>query len=242
MTEPQIINAFTDNYIYLLPHANGNALAVDPGDALPVPAALALSDLELTHILCTHHHADHIGGIDPLRKQNKCEIISSDKKRIASTTTAVSDDEMLTLGSLSIRIIATPGHTATSVCYFVTGPTLEDPILFTGDTLFVCGCGRLFECGAEALFESFEKLRRLPDETRIYPGHNYTEENLRFALMVDPGNPDLQRKLETVRRRDAVGRPTVPSTLAEEKRLNPFFRAEKPTELAKLRRQKDNFR
>lgn len=241
MTEPQILNAFGDNYIYLLTYAPGRAIVVDPGDASVVTAALTQSGLALTHIFCTHHHDDHIGGVSVLKKQFDCEVISSDKNRIRPTGTAVSEGDHMQIGPLTIQVIATAGHTSTGVCYYVTGSELNAPLLFTGDTLFVCGCGRLFECDAAILFDSFDKLRGLPDETQIYPGHNYTGENLRFALTLEPDNPGLRQKLETVCKLDISNRPTVPSTLGEEKRLNPFLRAGTPDELAELRRQKDIF-
>ncbi|MHC4552226.1 MAG: hydroxyacylglutathione hydrolase [Planctomycetota bacterium] len=241
MTEPQILNAFGDNYIYLLAYAEGKALVVDPGDAAVVTDALSGAGLELTHILCTHHHADHIGGIAALQHQFGSEVVSSDKNRIRPTGTVVLDGDSLRIGSLTVQVIATPGHTSTGVCYYLTESKLSAGLLFTGDTLFVCGCGRLFECTAADLFASFEKLRSLPDQTLVYPGHNYTEENIRFALTLESDNASLRQKLGTVRDLDNKNTPTVPSTLAEEKQLNPFLRAKTSDELAVLRHKKDIF-
>ncbi len=241
MKTPVILTALGDNYIYLLEYASGKALTVDPGDASVVKTALSRQHLTLTHILVTHHHADHIGGIGQLKKRFNCEIISPDRKRISETDTILKDTEEIVIGDLKVRVIATPGHTTTSVCYFVTGPESESPLLFTGDTLFVCGCGRLFECAAETMFASFRKLTALSDETLVYPGHNYTEENIRFALTVEPDSLPLKQKLAEIGQKTRNHQSTVPSTLAEEKQLNPFLKATTATQFAQLRQEKDFF-
>ncbi len=241
MRLPVILTAFGDNYIYLVEYAPGKAFVVDPGDASVAADALEPKGLTLTHILATHHHADHIGGIDVLKQQFDCEVVSSDKKRIGATGTVVSDGDTFLIDSLTVRVIATPGHTTTGVCFYVTDSSPAQGLLFTGDTLFVCGCGRLFECDAKAMFHSFEKLADLPDETLVYPGHNYTQENIRFALTVEPDNISLKQKLDVVAGQDRQRTPTVPSVLGEEKQLNPFMRAGTPGEFGRLREQKDTF-
>lgn len=237
----ETFDAFNDNYIYIVSYRRGACLAVDPGDAGPVEGFISRQNSTLTHILATHHHQDHIGGIDRLKKRYGCEVLGSDKNRIPAMGKTVSDNDTLEFGDLTVRCIATPGHTSTGVCYFMTGKPLEAPVLFSGDTLFVCGCGRLFECDGKTMFASLQKIAALPEETRIYPGHNYTEENLRFALTLEPDSAALKDKLRTVRQQNQHGRPTVPSTLAEEKQLNPFLKAKTWQEFTERRRQKDMF-
>ena len=241
MVLPEILNAFGDNYIYLVEYAPGKAFCVDPGDASVAADALAEKGLVLTHILATHHHADHIGGIGVLQQQFDCEVVSSDKNRIPVTGIVVSGGDTFAIGSVTVRVISTPGHTKTGVCFYVTGSTLDQDMLFTGDTLFVGGCGRLFECDAKTMFHSFEKLAGLPDDTFVYPGHNYTQENIRFALTVEPDNKALKQKLEEVVEQDRQHTPTVPSTLGEERQLNVFMRADTPGQFGCLREQKDYF-
>ena len=241
MIPVEILNALGDNYIYVVEYGPGVCFAVDPGDAGLVQAFIKKRHLKLTHILATHHHADHIGGIGALKKAFGCGIIGPDKQRISGIDTVMRDGDIMELGEITIRCISTPGHTTTEVCYYVTSPSIESGLLFTGDTLFVCGCGRLFECDGQTMYASLQKLTALPDETRVYPGHNYTEENLQFALAVEPDNESLQKKLNDVKQKNQNGRPTVPSTLAEEKRLNPFLKAKIWQEFAQLRQKKDVF-
>lgn len=241
MNLPIILHAFGDNYIYLMEYAPQKAFVIDPGQASVVIDAVSQRGLTLTHILATHHHADHIGGIGSLVDYFGSEVISSDKKRIRPTGTLVSEGETFQLGTYAIGVIATPGHTNTGVCFYVTDPDVSEGLLFSGDTLFVCGCGRLFECDAETMFRSFAKLSGLPDGTRVYPGHNYTQENLRFALTVEPDHFASREKLDEVVFLDRQGMPTVPSTIGQEKLLNPFVRAQTPKEFGRLRALKDNF-
>ncbi len=241
MISIEILNAFGDNYIYLVEYEPQSCFVVDPGDAEPVRSLIQQRNLKLTHILATHHHFDHIGGMGELKKAYGCEIIGPDHQRIAGIDTLVQNGDVLTVGDMSIRCLATPGHTSTEVCYYVTGKELDAAVLFTGDTLFVCGCGRLFECDGETMYASLQKLAALPDETRIYPGHNYTEENLRFALTLSPENELLKKKLSEVRLNTQQGRPTVPSTIAEEKQHNPFLKAPTWQQFAQRRKRKDIF-
>jgi len=236
-----ILPAFGDNYIYLAEYALGMCFVVDPGDAGPVLKELNRTDLQLTHVLITHHHADHIGGVGLLKKQFGCEVVGPDAKRIAGLDTVAGDGDIIELGDVKIRCIAAPGHTATSVCYYVTDGSRQTPALFTGDTLFVCGCGRMFECGGETMFTSMQKLAALQGDTLVYPGHDYTEENVRFALTFDPDNEALRKKLALVENQNRTGQPTVPSTMAEEKRLNPFLKAADWQCFADLRQKKDVF-
>jgi hydroxyacylglutathione hydrolase len=236
-----ILPVFGDNYIYLAEYTPGRCFAVDPGDAGVVGDELDRGKLQLTHILLTHHHADHIGGAAALKAKTGCTVIGPDAKRIATLDTVVKDGDVIDLADVSVICIATPGHTATSVCYCVTGGSLTQPMLFTGDTLFVCGCGRMFECGGETMYASLHKLANLPEKTLVYPGHDYTEENVRFALMFDPDNEVLQEKLAVVQNQNKTGQPTVPSTLGEEKQLNPFLKAPDWQTFLTQRRKKDVF-
>ena len=237
----EVLDAFGDNYIYVIEHEPGGCFAVDPGAAKPVEALVSQRNARLTHIFATHHHLDHIGGIGELKKMYGCEVIGPDKQRISHIDTLVRDGDVFDLGDITIRCFATPGHTSTGMCYFMTSEKLQPPMLFTGDTLFVCGCGRLFECDGQTMFRSLQKIAALPDETRIYPGHDYTEENLRFALTLSPENETLKKRLNEVRLNTQQGRPTVPSTIAEEKKCNPFLKAATWQEFAQRRRSKDLF-
>lgn len=237
----KILQAFGDNYIYLVKYGADLCFVVDPGQADVVVHEIDRKGLNLTHILLTHHHQDHIGGVDALKRQTSCEVISPDKQRIKSTDIVISKDENLEIGDMQIQCVATPGHTATSVCYYVTGGGMSKPALFSGDTLFVCGCGRMLECDGETMFASLQMLAVLPGQTLVYPGHNYTEESVRFALTLTPENQQLQKKLREVHDIIEQNKPTVPSTLNEEKRLNPFLAAGNSQRFTQIRQQKDIF-
>jgi len=242
MPKITILTAFGDNYIYLVEYSPGKCFVVDPGNTKPVLNALENRvGMTLTYILTTHHHADHIGGVSTLKHKTGCEVIGPDDKRIASIDRLVQDGQTITLGEMQIRCIATPGHTATSMCYFVTGGSLGTGVLFTVGTLFVCGCGRLFECGGQTMYKSLQKLAALPNKTLVYPGYDYTEENMRFALTAAPDNAPLGKKLDGVRQQIAINNPTVPSVLDEEKQLNPFLLAKDWQTFAALHQKKDVF-
>lgn len=219
-----VITALGDNFVYVLEYEPGKALAVDPGEASVVSRVLKDRKLELTHIFCTHHHFDHIGGVEQLRKVSRCRVVSADTRRIKGVDLAVEDGDMLKLGSVEIRVIATPGHTTTSVCYLVRCG--GEDMLFTGDTLFIGGCGRLFECDAQTMWASLQKLAGLPEDTLVYCGHEYTIENYEFALAVEPDNRTVKERLGQLRAmRRQVGH-TVPSTIAQERLTNCFLRSD----------------
>ena len=246
------IPVLTDNYIYLLHDSDsGETAVVDPAVAEPVLAVLKQKGWQLTYILNTHHHSDHVGGNLELKRQTGCQIIASefDKHRIPSVDRGIKEHDVINLGTHSAQVIATAGHTSGHIVYYFA----EDNALFCGDTLFVMGCGRLFEGSAAELWQSLQKLKALPPKTRVYCAHEYTQANGRFALTVEPDNIALQEKMIQVNELRANGLPTVPSTIGEELATNPFlrdlsstlqakFKGIAPVELfAKLRRLKDSF-
>lgn len=234
--EPITAVPWGDNYIYLLSCGQGTA-AVDPGNAQAVSACLG--SRQLTAVLATHHHSDHTAGIGFLKKQTGCLVIGPAGEHIPCLDKPVQDGDIFHLGPFTVRCIGTPGHTAAGICYLITAES--PPLLFTGDTLFVCGCGRVLETDMETMYHSLQKLKALPDEALVYPGHEYTEENIRFALAVEPDSRPLQQKLKAVCRLRRQHLPSVPSVLGEEKRLNPFLRAASRQEFARLRKLKDAY-
>ncbi|MBN2183501.1 MAG: hydroxyacylglutathione hydrolase [Sedimentisphaerales bacterium] len=226
MQEPISIPALGDNVIYIYRYKNNKALAVDPGDYSPVAEALKKYDLNLTTILATHHHWDHVGGIAELKKRTGCKVIGSDKQRIGGIDCIVEDGQILTIGNTKIQVIATPGHTRTSVCYYLP-PAGENQtgILWTGDTMFVGGCGRLLECNAQTMWDSLQKIAALPNRTRLYCGHDYTLENYEFALEIEPTNQAVEKCLSEAQHNHDQGKNTVSSTISQEKETNIFLLA-----------------
>ena len=221
------VPAMGDNYIYLCRYEQDKVFAVDPCDAPAVQSILKENALKLTTILITHHHWDHTAGVEDLKKKTGCIVRGPDSKRITGIDKVVTDGQILTVGEVKIQVIATPGHTSTSVCYYVPSAEKQKKgILFTGDTLFVNGCGRIFECGAMTMLDSLLKLASLPDETLIYCGHNYAAENCEFALSIEPDNAAVKERLQQIKQLQAKGKPTVPSTILQEKAANPFLRAD----------------
>jgi hydroxyacylglutathione hydrolase len=250
------IPALGDNFIYLYRYNKSDSLVVDPSDGSVVLRTLQEQKLSLKMILITHHHWDHVAGASDLKRQTGCKIIGADKQRIPGIDLVVADGQILPVGDRKIRVIATPGHTHTSVCYYIEPSTgNENGILWTGDTLFVGGCGRLLECDAKAMAESLQKLASLPDDTLVYCGHDYTLENYEFASGIEPGNQAVKERLEQVRRLVEQNKPTVPSNILLEKNTNCFLRAGTPEMkaalgmqnaqavevFAELRRRKDFF-
>lgn len=249
MERVKIIQA-GDNYIYVVDCGGRCAFVVDPGVSEPVLEYLQLNGLQLIAVLVTHHHHDHIGGIEELKKQTNCQVIASDPMRLDFADRIVAGFDDFYMGNIYIKVIATPGHTKSSVCYMAKTRD-ESAMLFTGDTLFVNGCGRLFECTASDMRKSLMNLAALDDETLVYCGHDYTVENYEFALSITPGDVELKERLEQIR----FVEPTVPSTIAIEKRFNPFLNADDPEIIeavgmqgagydmvfAELRRRKDAF-
>ena len=220
------IPALSDNFIYICLYNKDHVLAIDPCDASAVLEALKKDALKLTTVLVTHHHWDHTGGVEELKKKTHCQVIGADETRIPRITRVVDDGQVLTIDNAKIQVIATPGHTNTSVCFYIYPTNSNQPgILFTGDTLLVNGCGRLLEGNARTMLNSLLKLASLPDDTLVYCGHDYTVENYEFALTLEPDNEAVRKRLKEVRQAVSEGRQTVPSTIFQEKQTNPFFRA-----------------
>ncbi len=216
-----------DNYGVLLHDpGSGATAAIDAPDAAPVEAALKSTGWRLTDILVTHHHADHTAGIPALKEHHRCRVVApqAEAKRIPLVDETVREGDTVRVGGLTARVLETPGHTAGHVTYVFDA----DKLAFAGDTLFSIGCGRVIEGNAEMMWQSLLKLRALPDDTRVYCGHEYTQANIRFARTVEPNNKALAARSAQVDTLIAAGRPTVPSTIGDEKAANPFLRADLP--------------
>jgi hydroxyacylglutathione hydrolase len=223
MLEIVPLPAFQDNYIWTL-RSGTQAAVVDPGEARPVLDYLAKEGLSLVAILATHHHPDHVGGIAELVKHAKVPVFGPKGEPIPALTHPVGQGDSAAIAALdaSFSVLDIPGHTRAHVAYYGLGS------LFCGDTLFACGCGRVFEGTAAQMLDSLSKLATLPDETKVYCGHEYTLANIRFARAVDPGNAELAAREERAQRLRDAGRPTLPSTLGEERATNPFLRCAEP--------------
>ncbi len=224
------IPAFKDNYIWLLTRGR-RAAVVDPGDAAPVLARLEAEGLTLESILITHHHADHQGGVAALVDRWQPAVFAPASESITGCNHPLSGGERIGILGETVDVMAVPGHTLGHLAYYAPGA------LFCGDTLFGAGCGRLFEGTAAQMSASLDALAALPDETRVYCAHEYTEMNLRFALAVEPDNPALRQRVVRVAGLRAAGLPSVPSTLGEEKATNPFLRCGQPAVIAAAMRQ-----
>ncbi|QXL84623.1 hydroxyacylglutathione hydrolase [Comamonas sp. NLF-1-9] len=214
--------AFSDNYIWMV-HDGRDALVVDPGDAAPVEQALRSMRLSLRTILVTHHHGDHTGGVAELRAHWGAQVFGPTREAIPEPFTALRDGERLQALGLSLAVLDVPGHTAGHIAYYCA--SLDGaPVLFCGDTLFSGGCGRLFEGTPAQMHASLSRLAALPGDTRVCCAHEYTLANLAFAQAVEPDNRALADYLAHCRQLREAGLPTLPSTIAIERAINPFVR------------------
>ncbi|ALO46107.1 hydroxyacylglutathione hydrolase [Pseudohongiella spirulinae] len=224
------IPAFNDNYIWAI-HDGTQCVVVDPGDAAPVRDFLQQHSLGLSTILITHHHPDHTGGLKALLTDYDAEAFGPQGDHIAGIQHPLGEnDEIVVLGSLRMRVLEVPGHTLDHIAFYAAPtPTTPDaataqPMLFCGDTLFAAGCGRIFEGNAEMMYQSLQKLARLPKDTLIYCAHEYTLNNLRFAAMAEPGNNAITERVKNESAKRQRDEPTLPSNIDLELRTNPFLR------------------
>ncbi len=246
MIETTIIPILNDNYTYLIKDKKTDIYAlVDPADAKPLISILEKKKKHLDFILITHHHHDHVGGNCELKKKfPKCKIIGNfyDKERIPEIDITLKPGEMFFIGNSQFEVLDLPGHTIGHIGFYFK----RDDSLFCGDTLFSIGCGRLFEGTADQMAKSLLEIKSLPDSTKIFCGHEYTESNANFAKKLDMKCPSLKKKILDIKQKRKNDKPTIPSLLAEEKKLNPFLKFNEKEYFKKLgfefRSDKENFK
>ena len=232
--EIRLFPCLTDNFGYLIHDPATKATAsIDAPEAGPILKALEREGWTLSDILITHHHHDHVGGVAELKQKYACRVVAPHDKsaKIANVDVRIGQGDVVKVGGLLGRVMETPGHTLDHVSYVFD----NDKALFAADTLFSIGCGRVFEGNYAMMWDSLLKLRALPDDFRLYCGHEYTAANVKFALTVEPDNPALQARAEQVAKLRAANKPTVPTLLGEEKKANVFLRADEPSVAASVR-------
>ena len=232
--EIRLFPCLSDNFGYLIHDPATKATAsIDAPEAGPILKALEREGWTLSDILITHHHHDHVGGVAELKQKYACRVVAPHDKsaKIANVDVRVGEGDVVKVGNLSGRVMETPGHTLDHVSYIFD----NDKALFAADTLFSIGCGRVFEGNYSMMWDSLLKLRALPDDFRLYCGHEYTAANIKFALTVEPENPALKARAEEVTKLRAANKPTVPTLLGEEKKANVFLRADEPSVAASVR-------
>jgi len=234
------VPVLNDNYVWLITDPDtGETAAVDPSVSEPVLEAVQDKGLRLTQVLNTHWHPDHTGGNQGIKSATGCTIIApAEAKRVSKVDRIVAEGDRVTIAGAEAVVWAIPAHTAGHIAYHFEG----EGMIFVGDTMFAMGCGRLFEGTAEQMYANMKRIAGLPEDVRIYCGHEYTLANARFAAHVDPGNDAVARRLEDVAALREEGRITLPTTVAEERATNPFVRASDVHEFARLRTEKDSFR
>ena len=236
----EIIPCLQDNYSYLIiDDSNNSACVVDPSEANPVINFLKNKDINLKYILNTHHHYDHIGGNKDLKKKFGSSGVGfkGDADRIPEIDILLEDNKIWKADNFIARIFHIPGHTSGHICFHF----FKEKLIFTGDTLFSLGCGRIFEGTYKQMFNSLNKIKSLPKETKIYCGHEYTLNNSKFCITYDPNNLNLKNKIENIKKKIKDGLPTIPSTIKDELDCNIFLRTNNLESFSKLRDLKDNF-
>ena len=236
----EIVPCLQDNYSYLIiDKKKNNACVIDPSEAQPIINFIEKENINLKYILNTHHHFDHIGGNKELKEKYNSIVVGykHDAKRIPEISVLVEDNQIWKEDNFEAKIIHIPGHTTGHIGFYF----FNEKIIFTGDTLFSLGCGKIFEGTCEQMFESLSKIRNLPEDTKIYCGHEYTLQNSNFCIKHDPQNINLQNKISKIKEKLSNNIPTIPSTLKDEKECNIFLRAKNVNSFSKLRDLKDNF-
>ena len=236
----EIIPCLKDNYSYLIiDETNNDACIVDPSEAKPVINFIEKEKINLKYILNTHHHFDHIGGNIELKEKYDSIVVGYkyDAERIPEINILVEDNQIWKEDNFEAKIIHIPGHTTGHIAFYF----FNEKIIFTGDTLFSLGCGKIFEGTYKEMFESLSKIKKLPEDTKIYCGHEYTLQNSKFCIEHDPQNQDLQKKITKINEKLKNNVPTIPSILKDEKECNIFLRAKNVESFSKLRDLKDNF-
>ena len=236
----EIIPCLQDNYSYIvIDPKNKSTCVIDPSESGPIINFLEKNNLKLDYILNTHHHYDHVGGNSELKKYYKAKIVGyvNDHKRIPEIDILLKNKEIWKYKNFEAKIIHIPGHTTGHICFYF----YKDKIAFTGDTLFSLGCGKIFEGTYSQMFNSLNKLKELPLDTKIYCGHEYTLQNSKFCLLNDPNNKNLKIKITEIKKKLDNNLPTIPSTIKEELECNIFLRSNNLKAFSKLRDLKDNF-
>ena len=235
----EIIPCLQDNYSYLIIDENNNACVIDPSEAKPVIDLVERKKINLKYILNTHHHYDHIGGNEELKKKYNSIVVGykDDAERIPGINVLVENNQVWKSDNFEAKIIHIPGHTTGHISFHF----FNEKLIFTGDTLFSLGCGKIFEGTYQEMFESLNKIKSLPADTKIYCGHEYTLQNSKFCIKHDPENTNLQNKMLEIAKKLEKAQPTIPSTLKDEIECNIFLRAKNVESFSKLRDLKDNF-
>ena len=235
----EIIPCLRDNYSYLLINEKKVACVIDPGDSDPIIKYLENKDIELKFILNTHHHYDHVNGNEKLKEKYNATIVGfkDDKSRIPGIDILVDDQEIWAHEDFEAKIIHIPGHTLGHICFYF----FNNKAVFTGDTLFSLGCGKIFEGTYFQMFESLKKLKELPKDTKVFCGHEYTLNNSNFCLTHDKNNENLKNKILEIQKKLQDNLPTIPSTIKDELECNIFLRSKNVESFSKLRDLKDNF-
>ena len=236
----EILKCLQDNYSYLIiDETNKNACVIDPGESIPIINFVENNNIKLKYILNTHHHYDHIGGNLELKEKYGSKIVAfkDDKSRIPEIDVLVQNNQIWKADNFEAKIYHTPGHTSGHIAFYF----FNEKKIFTGDTLFSLGCGRIFEGTYKEMFNSLNKIKKLPKETKIYCGHEYTLQNSNFCIQQDPKNSKLKDKIIKIKKKLENGLPTLPTILSEEIECNIFLKANNIETFSKLRDLKDNF-